>query len=1385
MDVPSEKSAALEVGGRRRHEILGFSSVLCFALHLIASLSCWGQGTPPSIVTQPQSQTATTGSSVRFSVTAFSNTPVTYQWFRNNISLPGQTTAAPAGQTSATLMLAKITTNDSGNYTVLVGNSAGSSFSLVATLTVLDAIVVTPAAPNIVVGGKVQFTATGRFSDGSSRVLTRNSGSWELRTAMPTARRNAHPVNINGILYVVGGHDGKGVADKLEAYNPALNNWTTLAPLPRLDNGDAGRDSGTVGVINGNLFLAGGWRISPPLPTSTLQAYDPVRNSWSQNKNMPNLSGCSAGGVLNGRLYVMTPCDGFNGYRQFLHAYDPSAGWAQRASIPSIHVNAAAGVIDGKLYVAGGTDGTVPTSTLEVYDPGSNSWTKRAPMPSARANLAGAVLNEQLYAIGGHNGKSDVTTVEIYDPNTDTWETGVPISSPRSALAAAVIDGKIFLVGGIDLNGPLSTLEVFTPLTWTSSAPNVASVNASGLAIGLTPGSATIAASVSNVRGSATATVVSAERAPTISSQPQNLTATAGTSVTFTVAANGSAPLSYQWRKNGASISGATAPSLTLSNVQSSDAGTYVVAVSNSAGSVTSAPATLTVTAPSTPPAIIAQPQSQTVIAGANATFSVTASGTAPLNFQWRKDPVNIAGATGANYTIRNVQASHAGVYSVVVSNGAGAVTSAGAALKVVVPGDDSIEVRTLAGAGSAGSQDGFGDVAKFSSPNGGYVGPERTSYIADGDNHRIRKIDLFTGEVSTIAGEGRAGYLDGPALSALFNLPLGLVANAAGEVFVADSQNHRIRKISRDEPRTVTTVAGSGIQGYADGSAKSAQFNFPNDFAIDSSGNLFVLEFNNHTVRKITPDGAVSTLVGNGKPGTADGVGSNAQLNSPSGIAIDVADNLYVAEWQSHRIRKVTPVGLMTTFAGSGVPGFDDGFGRAASFKIPDGIALDPLGNLYITEQGNHAIRKISSEGTVTTLAGVGKPGFVDGNRAAAQFNAPGGIGWDVTGNLVVADTGNHSVRKVQLFLSPKIMTPPQSQTAASGASAKFQVEVGGTGPFAYQWLFDGRPIQGATNATFALSNVQVANAGSYMVVAGNPAGSVTSAAALLTVRTPLNTPPTISRIPDQSIREDSFSRIAFLIDDVQSSPDKLRVIASSSNSALLPQGSIVVSRNTNNVWSVNSWLAFVYPAENQAGDAAITITATDEDGGASRASFALTVIPVNDPPIILKIPDQAAVSDEPLSIEFSIGDADTPANNLVLTASSSNPSVISPANMVFKGSGTNRTVTITPKASQTVSVRVIITVDDGTNRYNEDFQVTVFPAEGLRLLSPQFSAGRVQLQLTGVRGGTTYVVEASADLMNWISILTTNAPSSATFLVTDPNGASLDRRFYRVRRP
>ncbi|QGZ42739.1 sugar lactone lactonase YvrE [Pseudoduganella flava] len=226
----------------------------------------------------------------------------------------------------------------------------------------------------------------------------------------------------------------------------------------------------------------------------------------------------------------------------------------------------------------------------------------------------------------------------------------------------------------------------------------------------------------------------------------------------------------------------------------------------------------------------------------------------------------------------------------------------------------------------------------------------------------------FWSARVATLAGTGVPGVADGAAAQAVFSDPFGIAAGPRGTVYVADGGDaNRIRTIAPDG--RVATLAG-GTEGYADGKGAAAHFNTPSAVALDHQGNLYVADTGNHAIRKVSPDGTVTTLAGNGQPGDADGKGAAARFNGPVGIAVDDAGIVYVADTYNDRIRRIAPDGTVTTIAGSGQPGDDDGPAAAAAFDTPSGIAVAPDGTLFVADTGNHAVRRIGTDGVVTTVA-------------------------------------------------------------------------------------------------------------------------------------------------------------------------------------------------------------------------------------------------------------------------------------------------------------------------------------------------------------------------------------------------------------------------------
>jgi len=308
-----------------------------------------------------------------------------------------------------------------------------------------------------------------------------------------------------------------------------------------------------------------------------------------------------------------------------------------------------------------------------------------------------------------------------------------------------------------------------------------------------------------------------------------------------------------------------------------------------------------------------------------------------------------------------------------------------------------------------AGSTQGYvdGSPSKFNAPSGIAADSLGNTYITDFGNHVIRKTTA-AGVASTVAGSV-AGIADGITTSAKFYYPNGSAVDKLGNIFISEEGAARIRKIT--PLGEVSTFAGDAV-GYADGIGMSARFMNPSGIAIDKQGNLYVADQMNHRIRKVTPAGIVTTLAGSTQ-GYADGSGSGAQFYRPTGVVVDAQGNVFVADLFNHKIRKITPSGSVTTVAGS-TYGFADGNGSAAKFAFPGGLALDKDGNLYVADSENNRIRKITPAGIVSTFAGTGTAGTNDGVVDVSQFYLPREVDVDAGGNVYVVDAGNHRIRRI-----------------------------------------------------------------------------------------------------------------------------------------------------------------------------------------------------------------------------------------------------------------------------------------------------------------------------------------------------------------------------------
>lgn len=426
-------------------------------------------------------------------------------------------------------------------------------------------------------------------------------------------------------------------------------------------------------------------------------------------------------------------------------------------------------------------------------------------------------------------------------------------------------------------------------------------------------------------------------------------------------------------------------------------------------------------------PTITQQPTNQVVTSGGTVLFSVAVSGDGPFTYQWQFNGTNlpndiittVAGSGSGNYAGDGGAATNTSL-----CDPAGVTSDKAGNLYIADKDNDRIRkidangvITTVAGGGSSGD----GSVATNASLNG----PVRVTldafaslYIVDSYNHRIRRVDT-NGIITTVAGKGTPGYSGdgGAATNAALNSPRDAVLDASGNLYIADTLNERIRKV--DTNGIITTVAGNGTSGYSgdNSAATNASLYYPSGITLDAYGNLFIADTSNYRVRKVDINSIITTVAGNGNFGYSgdNGAATNASLNQPQGMNLDAFGNLYIADTSNQRIRRVGTNGIITTAAGGG-SGSDGNAATNAYLSSPQDVTIDAVGNLYIADAGKNLIRQVNTNGIITTVAGSGGVTYVGDNGAATNANLhyPQGVGFDAAGNLYIADNNNDRVRQV-----------------------------------------------------------------------------------------------------------------------------------------------------------------------------------------------------------------------------------------------------------------------------------------------------------------------------------------------------------------------------------
>ena len=609
---------------------------------------------------------------------------------------------------------------------------------------------------------------------------------------------------------------------------------------------------------------------------------------------------------------------------------------------------------------------------------------------------------------------------------------------------------------------------------------------------------------INDAHGSITSSVVSLTvNVPVyISTPPASQQISVGSNATFTVTAGGTLPLNYQWLFNGTNIFGATNNVYSIGVVTTNNAGNYSVSITNNYGSVTSGLATLTVLI--IPPGIASQPASQTVPYGSNTTFSVLASGSPPFNYQWFFNGAVLGAQTNSTLALSTVATYQAGAYSVFISSLYGSITSRVATLTVGwLPIITSQPANQILLAGSR----------MFLAANVSGVGPFSFQWRLNGTN-------LPNNLISTIAGNGTSGFAGdgGIATTGKINGPYGLASDSFGNIFIADTGNHRIRKISTNG--VMTTVAGTGIGSYSGdgGAATNARLNSPNGVAIDGFGNLIIADTSNNRIRKVDTNGIITTMAGTGGSGFSGdgGLATNATVYNPYAVSLDGNGNLFIADTLNTRVRKVATNGIIITVAGKSGSTFSGDGGVATNAGLSAyGVAVDAGGNLFIADRGNNRIRRVDSNGIIATIGGTGFSFYSgEGGQATNAGLTAYGVAVDNYGDVYIADRSNARIRRIDPYgIITTIAGTNSAGYGGDGLSATNALLGGPSGialdsygRFLIADSVNHRIRRFGHGPSLVFDNLAAANAGDYTLVIGSSFGSVTSSVATLTVLSPPN---------------------------------------------------------------------------------------------------------------------------------------------------------------------------------------------------------------------------------------------------------------------------------------